>query len=111
MGIVEREIRSQQVGFGRLDFSSASAEVEDQVLDVENGFKDAFRLAVKEFAEEGRVPEGNGKGNRRHGGIKSAAGDAESGSLRFGLLPRDACLGVMLLGQVDKFGECIGIVG
>ena len=68
MGIIEREIGSQQVGFGRVDFPSTSADVEDQVLDMQNGLKDAFRLAVKELADESRVTEGDGECNRRHGG-------------------------------------------
>ena len=43
--------------------------------------------------------------------IKGAASNAQSGSLRFGLLPCDTRLGIVLLGKVDQLGECIGLVG
>ena len=94
MGVVEREIGSQQVGFGRVDFSAASADVEDQVLDVKNGLEDAFRLAVEEFADESGRTQGDGERNGRQGGIKSAARNAQSGSLGFGCLPCNARLGL-----------------
>ena len=76
MGIVESEIRCQEICFGGIDFSAASAAVEDKILDVEHRLEYAFCLAVVELTEEGRRPKGRRDGNRRDGGVQRTACDA-----------------------------------
>lgn len=52
MGVVEGQVRRQEVRLGRVEFSATTTDVEYQIHDMEYGFKDPFRLAVEEFADE-----------------------------------------------------------
>jgi hypothetical protein len=78
MGVVEGQIRCQQVRLGHVNFSAAAAGVKHQILDVKYRLEDAFRLAVEEFADESRLAKRDRDGNRRHRGIQCAACNAQS---------------------------------
>ena len=52
MRVVEGKIRHQQIRLGQVDGTASSAEIEDQILDMQRGFKDPKRLPVEEFSDQ-----------------------------------------------------------
>ena len=109
MRVVEAEVGGKELRRGLLNAGRA-AEVEDGIVQCQREFRGRRSLPHVVGIEEQAVTVHLSAGQRTQHRIPLAFGDSQRRSLRLGALPGETRLGIVLLGEVDQFGQRIGPV-
>ena len=105
MGIVERGVCSQKLGFGRVDAAGTSAKVEHRVAERQSPFKFPDCVAVKAATKKDFAASELRECSRRQGRIQLAPRQSQSGRLRARAFPRKTGFGIVGFGQIDEIPQ------
>src|SRR6266404_3007308 len=109
VGVIEREVRCQGLGFGSVDSAGPRAEVKDGVIQIQHDLKVADCMMEETVREVSLVAVNPSECGCRYCGIELAARDTPRGGLRAGAFPSNARLGIMRFRQIDQLRECASL--
>ena len=95
----------QQIRLGQVDGTSSAAEIQDQIFDMQRGFKDPGAFAGGKFSDQRCLTECGSQSNGSDGREECATRHPQRRSSRLRFFPRHARLWIMPLSQVYQLGE------
>src|SRR5258707_7534177 len=110
VGVIEREVCCQGLGFGSADSAGPRAEVKDRVIQIQYDLKVADGVTKETVRQVSLFAVNASQCGCRYCGIELAARDTPCGGLRAGAFPGNTRLWIVRFGEIDKLWQGVGLL-